>query len=536
MRLSMKRIKCFGLLPAVAVIVSIAFSSVPVFAQTGALEVTCEGPSGAPEKDVRVDVMLLSANKGSNKKTDASGKAVFDKLNNGLYRVFGRKDGYAPALYEAVFVNNDKSSAVLKLTAGSDGKLYFEDKAVEGRANALLEEGIRAIEGGNAAEAEKLIAQSLAIKPFAPDALYYDGLAQIRLGKYDDAAGSFKKAVDAASLMLSTLPMPKQMGPGGGAPKPGGGPGGPGGPMDRQRIIYEMLVANAEQQLNLIPVIKAEAAYEAKKFDEAVALYDEAIKNSPQNSILYSNKALVQAQAGKLDDAIASINKAMDIEPGNERAEQVKKVIDAFVENAAREKENERIKQANELINEGNKLLDSDASAALKKFEEANALTDEKQSMVWRQVGRARAKLNQDTEAVAAFKKAIELAPSDQVESYQMSLAQYYLDAKRPDEALDIVVAGSKDPEQRLMDLFTRGKNNPDSMAFSTAALERVVKINPSNIDAIFELGQVYYMDRKDSQAQELLSRYIESGKDEDKIQRAKDFITVIASRNKPKS
>ena len=117
-----------------------------------------------------------------------------------------------------------------------------------------------------------------------------------------------------------------------------------------------------------------------------------------------------------------------------------------------------------------------------------------------------------------------------------MSLAQYYLDAKRPDEALDVVVAGSKNPEQRLMDLYTKGKNNPDSLPFSIAALERVVILNPSNIDAVFELGQVYYMDRKDSQAKELLTRYVENGKDTGRIQVAKDLLTVIAGRNKPKS
>jgi tetratricopeptide (TPR) repeat protein len=300
-------------------------------------------------------------------------------------------------------------------------------------------------------------------------------------------------------------------------------------------MVYEMLATNAAQQLSLIPVLKADTAYEAKKFDEAIALYDEAIKINPQNPGAYSNKALALTQAGRFDEALASINRALEINPGDERAVQVKKAVDTFIENAAREKENAQIKQANDILNEGNKLLDTDASSALKKYEEANSLTGEKQSVIWRQVGRARAKLKQDSEAVAAFRKAIELASAEQAEDYQMSLAQYYLDAKRPDEALDVVVAGSKNPEQRLMDLYTRGKNNKDSMAFSTAALERVVKLNPANIDAAFELGQVYYMDRKDSQAQELLTRYVENGKDAGRIQTAKDLLTVIGSRNKPK-
>jgi len=530
MGLSMNRIKSFGLLLSGVIIFLMVFSSAAVFAQTGTLEVTCEGPSGAPEKDVTVTVMPITVNKGSSKKSNTSGVALFDKLNNGPYRIVARKAGFAPALHEAASVNNGKTSVTLKLANGADSKLYFEDPAVERRSNVLLEEGTRAIEAGRMDEAEKFLAQSLEIKPFAADTLYYYGLAQARQGKFDEAMESYKKAASTANLMMSALPKPKPMGPGGpdgGAPKPN--------PADRQRVVYEMLIANSEQQIVLMPLMKADMAYELKKFDEAVSLYDEAINNNPQNPAIYSNKALALTQAGRFDEALASVNRALEMNPGDERASQVKKAVDAFIENAAREKENATRKQANDILNEGTKLLDSDAAAALKNFLEANKLTGEQQSVIWRQVGRAHAKLKQDTEAVAAFRKAIELASEDQVESYQMSLAQYYLDAKRPDEALDVVVAGAKDPEQRLMDLYTMGKNNPDSMAFSTAALERVVKLNPSNFDAVYELGVVCYMDRKDSQAQELLNRYIENGKDDTKIQTAKDFLTVLASRNKPK-
>ena len=524
-------------------------------APTGTLEVTCTGPSGVPEKDVKVTIIPISAAKGKDKKSNAVGKAVFDKQAIGFYHVVGRKNGFAPAYYEFVNIGtNGRVSVDLKLEAGNDRKLYFEDKELENRAFDLVERGSKALEAGNAAEAEKFLAQSLEIRTSAPDALYYYGMALANQGKYDQATESFKKAMEMANFLLPTLRKPKPAWPGmggpggpGGAPKPGGTGGGapkPGGPMmgeepNMARIVYETIADNAEQQIIMIPLMRAEAAYADKRYDEAIALYDEAIRSYPNVHIFHANRALVLTQAGRFDEALASVNKALEMSPNDERALQVKKAIDAFIENAAREAAREKeivaVKQANDLLNEGNKLLDSDASGALKKFEEANTLTGEQQALVWRQIGRARAKLKQDAEAVNAFKKAIELASEDQVESYQMSLAQFYLDAKRPDEALDVVVAGSKDPERRLMDLYTNGKNNPDSMAFSTAALERVVKLNPSNFDAVYELGVVYYMDRKDSQAQDLLNRYVENGKDAAKIQTAKDFLTVLASRNKPK-
>ena len=511
MRLSMNEIKNFGLLLTGMLIFSFVFSPTPALAQSGTLEITCVGPSGAPEKDVKVTVMSIMDIKGKDKKSNATGVAVFDKLNNGAYRVVGRKNGFAPALYEFAVVNNGAASATLNLAVGADRKFYFEDPTIERQANMLLSQGLSAIEAGNAAGAEELLAQAIEIKPSAPDVLYYYGLAQTGLGKFDQALESLKKAADAANLMLSDMPKTK-----------------PGGPVGGPQAIYEGISQRASQQIALIPVMKAEAAYGAKRFDEAVALYDEAIKSNPQNPVLYSNKALALTQAGKPEEALAAVNKALELNPSDERAGQVKKVVDSLIENTSREK-------ANALITEGNKLLESDASAALGKFMEANTLTGEKQAVIWRQVGRAQAKLKQGTEAVVAFNKAIELAPADQLESYQMSLAQYYLDAKQPEEALDVVVSGSKNPEQRLMDLFTKTKNNPDSAAFSLAALERVVKLNPANMEAVFELGQVYYLDRKDSQAQELLTRYVDNNKDGAKVQRAKDLLTVIANRNKNK-
>ena len=500
---------------ACVLVFSVIFSSVPLFAQAGSLEVTCEGPSGAPEKDVQITVIPINANKGSNKKTSAAGVAVFDKLNNGAYRVVGRKSGFAPALYELAIVNSDKFSVTLKLENGADRKLHFEDPVISRQADMLTDEGIKALEAGNLEETERILNQALTIKPSSPDALFYYGVTQARQGKFDQAQELLRKSADYANLLLPAMPKPK--------------PGGPD-----TRAFYQQIAQNAEQQIALIPLMKAETAYGAKRYDEAVMLYDEIIRADPQNALIQSNKALALAQAGRTDEAVASIDRALELQPGNERIEQIKKVIDAFIENAVREKENALIKQANELITEGNKLLESnDASSALKKYEEANALTSEKQPMIWRQLGRALARLKQDTEAVAAFRKAIELAPSDQMESYQMALAQFYLDANRPDEALDIAVTGAKDPEQRLMDLFTRSKNNLETITLATAALERVIKLNPSNIEAVFELGQLYYMDKKDSQAQELLSRYVENGKDTNRVQTAKDFLTLIARRNK---
>lgn len=506
----MRRMKFFGLLLSSALIFSMLASTM-AFAQTGSLEVTCSGPSGAPEKDVKVTVLPMNSTKGKDKKSNATGVALFEKLDNGAYRVVGRKDGFAPVYYEIAFIQNNNTSVTLNLAAGADRKLYFEDPMLERQAAVFLQEGLKASEAGNYAEAEKNISQSLELIPSGADALYYFGVVQLRQGKFDQATESLKKAAEIANMRKMI-------------------PDAPGQPPKQQ--IYEQIAQNATQQVLIIPVMRAQEAVKEKKFDEAIELFDEAIAANPQAPALYTEKAIVLAQAGKLEEADATINKALEMNPGDERAQQVKKAVTSRTENAAREKENETLQQANVIIAEGNKLLDSDASAALKKFQEANTLTGEKQSVIWRQLARAQAKLNNENAAVEAFNKSIELAPADQREGYQMSFAQFYLEANKPDEALDLIVSGGANPEQKLLELVTKTKDT--TPAFAEAALERIIKVNPDNADAYYELGRLYYADgkEKDGRAKEVLNKYVEIGTDENKVETTKNLLVIINRRS----
>ena len=198
----------------------------------------------------------------------------------------------------------------------------------------------------------------------------------------------------------------------------------------------------------------------------------------------------------------------------------------------------EELEKAQALLDEGNKLLQvNDAAAALKKFEEAKGLVpQDKQAPVWRQIGRAQGKLNQP-EAVESFKKSIELAPAALVAEYTNSYAQYYLDAKKYEEALDVLLdpkaVGADGPEKALLNVAKTSMNKEPALA--EAALERVLKMNPANIDATFDLGQLYYIDGKvkDSRSKELLTRYTEQGKDEEKLGKAKDMLILINRRSK---
>jgi len=80
-------------------------------------------------QNAKVVVLSLNTDKAKDKKSDTQGIAEFAKLDYGVYRVIGRKEGFAPALFEFVLLKGSTESATLKFAAGADKKLYFEDPA-----------------------------------------------------------------------------------------------------------------------------------------------------------------------------------------------------------------------------------------------------------------------------------------------------------------------------------------------------------------------------------------------------------------------
>jgi len=60
------------------------------------------------------------------------------------------------------------------------------------------------------------------------------------------------------------------------------------------------------------------AAYplqQAKRWDEAIALYTEALAERPDHPALFYNLACMEAQAGRADDALAHLQRAIELRP-----------------------------------------------------------------------------------------------------------------------------------------------------------------------------------------------------------------------------
>ncbi len=489
---------------------SLLFIALPGMAKDSALQVKCVDSSGNPVANVKVVIFSLNNQKTKDKKSDAQGVADFAKADDGVYRIFGRKDGFVPAFYEYVLLKESTESVTLKFESGADKKLYFEDQSVNQQAMGLMRQALEAYKQSKFADAENLFMQSLNINPSNADALYYCSVASLQQGKYDQGTAMLNKTLQVSSA-LKTLPLPGQPG----SPNP-----------------YEQISQNVQMLLKRLPAIRGENALNQKKYNEAAALFSEAIKGDPQNSEYYANLAIALTNDKKFDEGMAAVEKAIQLKPGEKSYATLKGSIAARKESAV-------LDNAQTIMNEGNKLLqDGDPAGAIKKYEQANALVpQEKQSPLWRQIAKAQAKLNQTDAAITSYKKSIDLAPADKVAEYRDSFAQYYLENKKYDDAVGVLAdprtAGSKSPEQVLLDLAKTAKNKEPKLA--EAALERIIKTNPANADAYFDLGQMYYADgkEKDSRTKELLTKFVEIGKDPERIESAKNMLIMVNRRAK---
>ena len=138
----------------------------------------------------------------------------------------------------------------------------------------------------------------------------------------------------------------------------------------------------AQQLLKTMPAIKGESFLKQKKYDEAVASFSEAVKSDPSNPQFYANLAIALTNAKKFNEAIPMVEKAIQLKPDEKAYDSLKNDIVVRKESAA-------LIQAQNVMDEGNKLLQGeDAEGAIKKYEEAmKMIAPANQSPLWRQIG-----------------------------------------------------------------------------------------------------------------------------------------------------
>jgi tetratricopeptide (TPR) repeat protein len=478
-------------------------------AQGGSVLVTCVDEAGKPLKGVEVELLSLDNTKIKDKKSNGDGLAEIEDVLDGVYRVVGRKKNYAPTFFEFVKIAASRESVSLKLQPGAEKLLYFEDSAQIQRASDLTIQGINDAKEGHYADAENNLLQAIDLNPSSTQARYYLGVYYVQVRKFDQAVEALTRAEELAGLFAGLPPVPGQIDPA------------------QNKAIQD----NAKRLILNMAGIKGELALTQKNYDEAVEAFTENLNNLPDDPEAHYQLALALTYAERLDEAMEMIDKATQIKPGEKKYPDLKVQISARIANAA-------IQKAQAALDEGNTLMEGgDASGALGKFQEAvNLLEQDKQSIVWRQIGKAQEKLNQSDAAEDAYKKAVDFSPANDAADYLNTLARFYLESKKYEEALDALTdsrsLGSESLEKVLLDLVEKSKNSEPKLA--EAALERVIKADPANAEAYFILGRMYYADGKemDHRTKELLTKYVEIGQDPNNVSQAKDMLVLVDRRS----
>lgn len=487
----------------------------PVFglAEHNQLEVKCVDQSGKSLSGVKVKVQQIISRKWKDEKSKADGVAHFKKLDDGFYRVMARQDGYSPALYEFVILENGtQKSVTLTFKPGDkDQKLYYEDQELNNKAYNELRQGVTLLQQNKFAEAETLLNSSLQINPGNPETYHNLGIALIQQRKWEPAKRALQRASALATVWARMQEKNKGQKQGDAAANP-----------------YQQLHDQLEDLLAKFPVLKlgseANEALAAENYDLAIAKYQELIKLLP-NADAYYNLALAQAHAKRYDDALQSVNKALESKPGVQAYQSLKKQIGQYKKNAI-------LKRANAMLGAGDQALkDKNYAEALAKYKEAEPMVPEKnRAAVYSRIAKAQAGLGQNEQAVASWEKAIEMAPKEA--SYRRGLAQLYFNEKRYDDAINILAdpraSGSETADETLYklgeSLLQKGNTDVAQIAF-----EKALKVNPDRAELYYELGMIYFYNRRDKvRAGEMLTKYVSIGKNKDHLDNAHSVLVVI--------
>ena len=350
------------------------------------------------------------------------------------------------------------------------------------------------------------------INPSNALAQFYLAIAYIQEDKWDLAEATLRSTSNLIGI-LSSVPKPKDA---------------------AQPAVYDEIAQKTKEILTQLPSMKIRSEgnklLSERKFDLAAQKYAEVLKTQTNDPDLYYNLALAQANGRHFDEAMQSIDKAIQLKPTENAYADLKKKIGDF-------KENEILNKAQGLLDEGNKLFEAkDYAAALAKYEESQKMVPEKkQAPIVIRIAEAHAQLNHYDQALAAYKKAIELAP--EFAAYKTKLAQFYMKEKKYDEALSIYAdasAAGNQPVDQVLFKLGQAQSTQDNAEVAQLAFERAIKANPQNAEAYYELGMLLYQGKKaDKQATETLTKYLEIGKDAAHIDNTKTVLVVLKRRMK---
>jgi stress-induced-phosphoprotein 1 len=187
---------------------------------------------------------------------------------------------------------------------------------------------------------------------------------------------------------------------------------------DLTGLSSEEVEKRENQKASLVLKEKGNTFYKYKRFDEALAAYDEAISLNPNNMTLLSNKAAVYFTTKKYDNCIEACQQAVHI--GKENRASFEERAKAFSRSAkAYQKKGDRINAIEMCKNAQLESYDKSTERMLKMFElekrktDALAYQDDDKAEDAKQKGNTHFRNKEWPQAVEAYEEAVKRAPKN---------------------------------------------------------------------------------------------------------------------------
>ncbi len=482
------------------------------FAADAKLDVTVTKETGEPIQGAVVRALpFVSAGKMVEQATKKNGVAELKKLE-GSYRIVVRAQGFEPAVHEfAIFRTKEPQTLTIKLKPGDMAKpFYFEDAQVAQQADQLFREGLQALQANQAAVAEEKLKASLAINPtMNPGTRHNLALAYMTQLKWDVAKQELEAAIQKTQALKEAEDPAKA-------------------------ASFDQMVAGLKQLIDAMPLFKlqmeAENALRDGRYEEAATKMEQVIEQAPvKDPGLYYNLALAQGRMKKYDAAMQSIDKALAAKPDEKSFQELKAILQQNQKQSEVNAFRDSVKAGLDAYNAGK------FPEALTSFERAQQrmpADPASKAELHGLMAKTYQKLGRDQDVVASYQKAIEAAPEKP--DQRKALADYYFTKEMVAEGIQTMTELGKTGSKPLDETFySMGaayvKANKKKLALPL--FEETLKANPQHAEAHYELGMIHFYenDHKDpARAKQMLSKYVELGKDPGRVDNAKAVLIVI--------
>ena len=236
------------------------------------------------------------------------------------------------------------------------------------------------------------------------------------------------------------------------------------------------------------------SALAAHEFDQALALLQPAIKQSPQNAKLWTLQALALSGKGDTKQALVAYHKALNISPEYLPALEGAAELgyDAGSQDAVPLLKHLLRLRPDDPTTHGMLAVlaykKGDCPQAVEHFSMSGPLLDV-QPIVREEYCVCLVKLGQAEKAIAVYQRALELSPEDSDARRQLAIIQ--LLTQRPKEALETLapLLQKDDPDVKTLELAASAYEEDSNTPLAVTTFRQAIVFDPHNVDLYIDFA-----------------------------------------------